>query len=93
VTEEPPRGDRTARNAAALAAAIAELGLKCAIEARGGLVLLMPDADSVARLADDETRRAALALARQHGFTHAAIELPNDRRRVEPDPDAPVSRD
>jgi hypothetical protein len=93
VTDEAPRGDRTARNAAALAGAIAELGLKCSIEARGGLVLLMPDAESVLKLADDETRRAALALAKQHGFTHAAIELPNDRRRGDPDPDAPVSGD
>jgi sugar phosphate isomerase/epimerase len=93
MTESGPRGDRTARNAQALAAAIAELGLRCAIEARGGLVLLMPDPESVAMLANDETRKAALALARQHGFTHAAIELPNDRRRDDSEPDATVPRD
>jgi len=77
---EPDRGDRTGRNAAALAAAIAELGVQCALEARGGLALLLPVTESVARLQDQETRRAVLALARQHGFTHVAIELPNERR-------------
>ena len=45
---EPGRGDRTGRNASALAAAIAELGLQCALEARGGLALLLPVAESVA---------------------------------------------
>ena len=79
MTEEA-RGDRTARNATALAAAIAELGLQCSLEARGGLALLMPVEESVAKLQTPETRRAVLALARQHGFTHVAIELPNDRR-------------
>jgi hypothetical protein len=87
------RGDRTARNAKALATALAELGLGCAVEARGKLVLLMPDQASVAKLADEQLRRAALALAKQHGFTHAAIELPNDRRRADPDADATVLRD
>ena len=90
---EHDRGDRTARNATALAAALVELGLACDIEARGKLVLLMPDQASVVKLADESLRRAALALAKQHGFTHAAIELPSDRRRAGPDPDAPVLRD
>jgi hypothetical protein len=87
------RGDRTARNATSLAAGLAELGLACAVEARGKLVLLMPDQDGVAKLADEQLRRAALALAKEHGFTHAAIELPNDRRRADPDADATVLRD
>ena len=87
------RGDRTARNATALAAGLAALGVTCALEARGTLVLLMPDQQSVAKLADDTLRRAALALAKEHGFTHAAIELPNDRRRADPDADATVLRD
>lgn len=80
MTREADRGDRTTRNAAALAEGITALGLDCAIEARGGLALLLPASDSVAKLAQIDTRRAALALARQHGFTHVAIELPNDRR-------------
>jgi hypothetical protein len=84
MTESEGRGDRSARNAEALATAIAELGLDCDIEARGGLVVLLPAVGSVAKLAEDEIRRAALSLARQHGFTHVAIELPNDRRTGAP---------
>lgn len=73
------RGDRTGRNAAALAVAIAELGIQCSLEARGGLALLMPVAESVGALQSPETRDTVLALARAHGFTHVAIELPGDR--------------
>ena len=91
---EPERGDRTGRNASAFAAAIAGLGLQCALEARGGLALLLPVAESVAMLQQQETRRAVLALAREHGFTHVAIELPNDRRDlVATDDDASLLRD
>jgi hypothetical protein len=88
---EPGRGDRTARNAAGLASAIAELGVQCSLEARGGLALLQPVKESVAALQSPETRRAVLALARTHGFTHVAIELPNDRRGAgERGTDAPL---
>ena len=87
------RGDRTARNVAALAEGLSALGLTCAIEARGKLVLLMPDTATVAKLADEAVRRAALAMAKENGFTHAAIELPNDRRRVNPGADATLLRD
>jgi len=88
---EPGRGDRTARNAAALASAIAELGVQCSLEARGGLALLQPVQESVASLQSPETRRAVLALARAHGFTHVAIELPKDRRGAgERGSDAPL---
>jgi hypothetical protein len=93
---ESERGDRTARNASALATAIAALGVPCALEARGGLVLLLPDAEGIAMLQAVETRRAILSLARQHGFTHVAIEPPSDRRGAgarEGDPDAPLLRD
>ena len=76
----PERGARTGRNAGSLAAAIAALGVQCSLEARGGLALLMPVPESVAKLQDPETRRMVLALAREHGFTHVGIELPNDRR-------------
>lgn len=88
------RGDRTARNATALAADLATLGLQCALEARGGLALLLPQAESVAQLEEDETRRAVVALAKLHGFTHVAIELPSERRLSSAtDPDAPLPRD
>jgi hypothetical protein len=76
---DPGRGDRTGRNASSLAAAIAELGVRCALEARGGLALLLPVPESVALLQEPQTRRTVLALAREHGFTHVAIELPNER--------------
>jgi hypothetical protein len=90
----PGRGDRTGRNAATLAAAIAALGVQCSLEARGGLVLLMPVAASVAKLQEPETRRAVLALAREHGFTHVGIELPGDQRGAgERDADARLLRD
>jgi len=88
------RGDRTSRNAVALAAAIAELGIDCALEARGGLALLLPTPEGVAALQIDESRRAVLALAKEHGFTHVAIELPNERRRSSTPPtDASLLRD
>ena len=88
------RGDRTSRNAVALAAAIAELGIDCALEARGGLALLLPTPEGVAALQVDESRRAVLALAKEHGFTHVAIELPNERRRSSTPPtDASLLRD
>ena len=88
------RGERTSRNAVALAAAIAELGIDCALEARGGLALLLPTPEGVAALQVDESRRAVLALAKEHGFTHVAIELPSERRKSSTPPtDAPVLRD
>ena len=91
---ETDRGDRTARNAAALASAIAELGVQCALEARGGLALLLPVQESVVTLQSPETRRAVVELARTHGFTHVAIELPTDRRGAgERGTDAPLLRD
>ena len=90
---EPDRGDRTTRNVLALAAAIAELGVRCSLEARGGLALLVPVSSSLATLQSAETRRAVLALARQHGFTHVAIELPSDRRGAGRDPNAPLLRE
>lgn len=88
-----PRGDRTSRNAVALAAAIAELGIDCALEVRGGLALLLPTPEGVAALQVDESRRAVVALAREHGFTHVAIELPSERRRSSTPADAPLLRD
>jgi hypothetical protein len=91
---DPGRGDRTGRNASALAAAIAELGVQCVLEARGGLALMLPTQPGVEKLQDPDTRRAVLALARQHGFTHVAIELPHDGRDGETaNEDASLLRD
>ena len=90
----PERGDRTGRNAASLAAAIAALGIDCSLEVRGGLALLLPVPASVEKLQEPETRRAILAIAREHGFTHVGIELPSDRRGAGArDADAPLLRD
>ena len=90
---ERDRGDRTTRNAIALAAALADLGVQCSLEVRGGLALLLPVSSSIQTLQSPDTRRAVLALARQHGFTHVAIELPSDRRGAGRDTDAPLLRD
>jgi len=93
VTPDEARGDRSARNAVALAAAIAKLGIACALEVRGGLALLLPTPEGAAALQGEERRRAVIALAKEHGFTHVAIELPNERRRSSTTIDAPLLRD
>lgn len=73
----------TAGSQPVLEGALAERGLVVRVESRAGLAVLIADADTVARLGDQELRRQALALAREHGFTHVAIELRTD---------APLSR-
>ncbi|MBW8769466.1 MAG: hypothetical protein JF589_06925 [Gemmatimonadetes bacterium] len=94
MTRSEERGDRSARNAVALGAAIAKLGVDCALEVRGGLALLLPSPTGAVALQVVETRRAVLALAKDHGFTHVAIELPNERRRSSTPPtDASLLRD
>jgi hypothetical protein len=59
----------------ALEGALAERGVPCRVETRAGLAVLIVTPDVVARLGDVEVRRMALALAREHGYTHVAIEL------------------
>ena len=94
MTPDDARGDRSARSGMALAGALAKLGVECALEVRGGLALLLPTAEGAAALQVDEKRRAVLALAKDHGFTHVAIELPNERRRSgTPPTDASLLRD
>lgn len=58
-----------------LESALAERGLVVRVERRAGLAVLIADQETVGRLGDAELRRTALALAREHGFTHVAIEL------------------
>jgi hypothetical protein len=63
----------------ALAHALGALGIRGSVEARERLAVLVVDAATAAPdLADAELRRAALALARAHGFTHLALELGDD---------------
>jgi hypothetical protein len=76
----------------ALEGALAERGLVVKVESRAGLAVLIADAATVARLGDAELRRTALALAREHGFSHVAIELRSDSGGP-PRLDAPLSRD
>ena len=90
---EPASGNGTTHDASALAAQLEALGVRCALETRGGLALLLPETGSVEMLQSPDTRRAVLALARQHGFTHVAIELPSDRRGADRETDAPLLRD
>ena len=58
-----------------LEGALAERGLVCKVESRFGLAVLIADPETVARLGDAALRREAVELAKQHGFTHVAIEL------------------
>ena len=75
----------------ALEGALAERGLVCRVESRAGLAVLVADAATVAALGDVELRRAALALAKEHGFSHVAIELRSEAVTGQRD-DAPLSR-
>ena len=67
-----------AGDAAALAAALRALNIPCDVEFREALALLSTRAEHAARLAAPQERGAVLALARQHGFTHIAVELITD---------------
>jgi hypothetical protein len=72
IRRETPTGDH------ALEGALAERGLLVKVERRAGLAVLIADEATAKRLGDAELRRAAIALAREHGFTHVAIELRNE---------------
>jgi hypothetical protein len=62
-----------------LAAALQAIGLACRVEPRETLALITP-VESHRSLLDDDLRRRVLSLAREHGFTHAAVELaPTER--------------
>jgi hypothetical protein len=62
-------------DAAGLASALGALGFPCNVESRAALALLTMRPDDVARLAASPDRGAALALAKEHGFTHVAVEV------------------
>jgi hypothetical protein len=67
-----------AGDAAALAAALRALGIPCDVESRGALALISTRAEHAARLAAPEERGAVLALLKQYGFSHVAVELGAD---------------
>jgi hypothetical protein len=57
-----------------LACALEAAGIVCTVEAWDGLAVIVP-ARAGLSLADDHLRKRVVALAREHGFTHAAVEL------------------
>lgn len=61
---------------AALERALDARGLAFRVEARGGLAVLTPP-PGTHRSVSEEDRRTVLALAREHGFSHAALEIPD----------------
>lgn len=63
-------------DAPALATALAALGVRCEVEARGRLAVLVPRAPLA--LDDPARRRELQRLAQRHGFTHVALELTDD---------------
>jgi hypothetical protein len=65
----------TPPDATALAAALRDAGITCQVEARAALALIVASTADATRLAADDLRRQVLTLAREHGFTHVAVEL------------------
>ena len=80
------------RDAPGLAAAIEGLGVRCSLETRDGLAVVHPLPDGVMSLQSAEIRGALVSLARRHGFTHVAMELPAEGRTAARSADASVSR-
>ena len=79
-----PAGDATegGQDAAALEGELAAHGVRCRVEPRGRLAVLV--AEDHAPLGDPATRRRVATLAMAHGFTHVALELdpPSDDREA-----------
>ena len=71
-----------------LSAALRDAGVACEVEAWDGLIVITAESGHE-RFGEENLRRRVLALARDHGFTHAAIELAAPR----PDHGAAVHRD
>jgi hypothetical protein len=59
----------------ALTTALRALGVDCGVEAFDRLAVLTPH-PGVLGLDDRATRQAVVRLAREHGFTNVAVELP-----------------
>jgi hypothetical protein len=64
-----------AQRAEQLRAALAAMGLPVEVEPRAPLAVLVAAEPAATRLIDASFRRAVLGVAREHGFTHVAIEL------------------
>ena len=61
-------------SASSLTTVLRDAGIACEVEAWDGLAVISAESGH-SRLGDENLRRRVLALAREHGFTHAAIEL------------------
>jgi hypothetical protein len=73
---------------AALEDALRSIGTDVRVEQRDRLAVLAATADdALPDLSDAATRRAIVALASRHGFTHVALELADEAER------APLPRD
>jgi hypothetical protein len=64
-----------AQRAEQLAAVLAAMGLPVEVEPRATLAVIVASQPAMTRLTDATLRRAVLAAAREHGFTHVALEL------------------
>lgn len=69
--------------------ALRALGVRCSLEGRGTLAVVIPAAGERA-FEDAAVRRAVLAALRSYGFTHAAVE-PADEWEPATTPDAPIA--
>lgn len=63
------------RKADLLVQRLTGMGLPARVEPRGTLAVIQVSATLMARLSEPEVRRAVLALAKEQGFTHVAVEL------------------
>lgn len=82
MTEPSSDAPGNGQAAATLARELAAHGVRCRVEPRGRLAVLV--ADDHAPLGDPATRRRVATLAMAHGFTHVALELdpPSDDREA-----------
>jgi hypothetical protein len=74
-------------SAASLETALREIGIACAVEAHDRLAMIIPD-DAARELGEAPVRRETLRIAREHGFSHVALELladPADRAALHRD--------
>ena len=62
-------------SAESLLQALAELGVRGDIEARGALAIFAPTPDAAVLLRDPAIRARAVAIAPEHGFTNIALEV------------------
>jgi hypothetical protein len=64
--------------------ALRDLGIPCRVEAHEALAVAIPEPGERG-FENDDLRRRAIALARAHGFSHLAVELPNVENAPPPD--------